>query len=78
MRHAAAFIERGLGRADVETLVDLKGVGGDDLGGDVVVIAEREGEMEGEVGFAAGGWAADDGDEGWKRRGAHLGNERIA
>jgi hypothetical protein len=58
---ALAFGDCGLGGADVEAGVDLEGVGGDNLGLDVVLIAEGESELDGEVGFSAGGWASDDG-----------------
>lgn len=61
---AAAVVRGGLGGADVHAPEDLDGVGGDDLGGAGVAAAEEEGDLNGEVGFAAGGGAGDDGEAG--------------
>jgi len=58
---AAAVFEGGLGGADVHALVDLEGIGGDDLGIDAEAVADGEREGDGEVGLSAGGGAGDDG-----------------
>lgn len=78
MRYAPAFGGGGFGGADVEAGVDLEGVGGDDLGADGVLVAEGDGEIDGEVGLAAGGGAADDGGEGENGRiGNHEQVKRV-
>lgn len=46
MGNVVAFVERRLGRGDVESFVDLHGVGVDDLA------VEPLGQMDGELGFA--------------------------
>ena len=63
MRHAGAVGGRWLGRADVESAIDLHGIGGDDF------TAELFREAQGDFGFADGGRAGDAGrdeDGGWR------------
>ena len=46
MRNAAAFFERGLGRANIETAIDLRGIAGQDIA------LQFAGQRHGERGFA--------------------------
>ena len=65
MRHAGAVGGRWLGRADVESAIDLHGIGGNDF------TAELFREAQGDFGFAGGGRTGDENgarivDGGWR------------